>query len=118
MKLIRYQIKYFSNENVPTWGPSLLDMGLKGQPPPATLLHPPHQIILTKSKMFSLRPQTILAAGQIFTLTSLFSLLDMTSAVSLSGAPPIKFKPYFHFPFSSSQISVLSSPSHGCVNPS
>ena len=34
-----------------TWGPGLLDMGLKGLPPPATLLSPPHQIIITKSQI-------------------------------------------------------------------
>ena len=34
-----------------TWGPGLLDMGLKGLPPPATLLPPPHQTILTRSQI-------------------------------------------------------------------
>ena len=50
-----------------TWGPGLLDMGLIGLPPPATLLPPPHQIILTRSQI-----------GFLALFLPLFSLLSLS----------------------------------------
>ena len=97
-----------------TWGPGLLDMGLIGLPPPATLLPPPHQTILTRSQI-----------GFLAFFLPLFFLLSLSLCPHCPSnhsppSPPLSFLSFSvtaQFRPHARLATDLSARSHLCFSP-